>query len=339
MNTEKILREMTEDGFLARDYMHLCELTDEKVKNGKSKALHLEEFSRHMKFRKIEGSKKFLITKVYDRPMLKEDSRSVYMQNIQLIMLNYIKDNGNSELTKNDILNICGMCNQRYLDKNYKYLLDEFNIDEFNIKDFYRRTILKFSEIIDAAIFALGKNSYCYAVVRKAYKIIQGETNWIADIEEEKIIEDVKRKVLTEMGLNNMRQVYQKFLQVKFFNSVNIILSDKYGWGKCFSIYQIYPTSKIEENIEHFIKNALEINVEKKILNCKLVDYFNNDAKNKFDKNAKKVKLATDKIFDAIQTDDDMKIKETQSEYKNIFTLNDMYVDYQKIITKYLLEI
>jgi hypothetical protein len=323
---------------VVKDYKELCFLVGEKVKNSDSKIAQIKELQRYVRLQKQRGKKEYLIMEIYLTPLHKDDSRDMYKQHIQLILLDYIARNGNTELTKAQIMNMCGLCNERYFTlQQEEYILHEDKVTEFDLKDFYRRTGLKFSEIIDVAVKGLGGSNYCYAVVRKVYKIYTNEDTFIASAEEEKIILDAKRKVLNQLGLSTIPQVFRKFKQKEFYYEVNKLLNNQYGWYRCQQVYQITPTVRIHDNLQHFIKLLDDKNKERKLLNDKVIDYFNTDAENKYQINLAERKELKDRIDSAIV--EGKNSNQATLQLLNAFNFNGNYVDAQKCIAEYLLEI
>jgi hypothetical protein len=229
-------------GQVIKDYKQLCSLTDLECTSGNAKTAQIKELQRWVEIKMV--GHQFRIIQVYPIVKPKDDLRDIYKQHLQFILLDYIARFGNAELTKSQIMLMCGMCNPRYFQLEHKDWLqaNQDQVTEFDLKDFYRRMGLKFSKIIDSAVLGLGSN-YCYCLVRKGHKIHIGTNTHIGTLEEEKLIVDVKRKVLNSMGLSNVGQAFRKFKNKEFFDQVNQMLSSLYDWDYCYQVYQILPTN------------------------------------------------------------------------------------------------
>lgn len=322
-------------GQTLKNYKELCITLDIPIKTGEAKIKQLNELQRHIQY--IKKGNAYIIDDIYTMPLApKMDHRNIYKQHIQLIILEYLSKNKQIELTKNEILLLTGCCSRDYINKEFTLLIQELNNQyeitkkkiTFNINDFYRRTSLKFTEIIDSAILSLSKN-YCYIVSHKVYKIHKNGVNWIANVEEEQMIIDAKREVLNKMGMKNIQQVHRTFKVNPFYNEVNKLLYKNYGWNKCYAVYKINATDKINENLKHFMINVYD---ERLKLNEKVINYFNDDAKNKFNKNLNDRIKQDEEVWEIILNDKDTTIKD-------IFKISNDYVNIQKMISKYLLEI
>lgn len=154
-------------GQVIKDYKQLCSLTDLECTSGNAKTAQIKELQRWVEIKMV--GHQFRIIQVYPIVKPKDDLRDIYKQHLQFILLDYIARFGNAELTKSQIMLMCGMCNPRYFQLEHKDWLqaNQDQVTEFDLKDFYRRMGLKFSKIIDSAVLGLGSN-YCYCLVRIA---------------------------------------------------------------------------------------------------------------------------------------------------------------------------
>lgn len=337
MNLDAIREKITMSNSV-NNYKELCELFDLPVKSGSSKVAQMKEVKRYINLEKVGHS--FKIIEIYDSVLPKDNEREIYKNHIQLIILNYLAENGSVLLTKSKIMLLCGLCNEKYFmikQKEYMessmldYNVNSHNVNSlkdrftnksnftFNLRDFYRRTSLKFSQIIDSAILGLGRKNCCYGVVHKVYQIHKDGETFIGSLEDEHNISEVKRVILDKMKLDGVVQVFRQFKNKEFFDRVNELLNQLYGWDMCYNVYQIIPNSRINDNLHQFTKQLNEINQERKLLNSKIIEFFNCDAEYLYNKNMEKVNF----------------IKNEKCE----FVLPESYLDIQKIISEYLLEI
>lgn len=101
------------------------------------------------------------------------------------------------------------------------------------------------------------------------------------DLQKKQILE-VERHILHNiMGYEKMFQVFIRFQQADFYQQVNDLLYQQYGWNHYFKqIKVIYTFDGVKEALPE-----LEIKLQKELLNKKVVDYLNSNAKDLYEKN------------------------------------------------------
>jgi hypothetical protein len=132
-----------------KNYKILCELLNEPTKTGKSKQLQLKDWERYFEYHKV--GQKFIIDKIYDIEIPKEDGRmfgnnSIYAEDIQDILLCVLYRLPTSKVIWgcSTLLNNLSMINSNYITgrQNITKLSKDMNIDTSYIYDFYNNTHL-----------------------------------------------------------------------------------------------------------------------------------------------------------------------------------------------------
>lgn len=251
-------------------------------------------FHRFFDFEKISYGK-YIINDIYDDPLEINDDRaignnSVYSVFIELILMHHLSQKGITHVEtfmKKDLWKMLGMINDGYI-----RLTDEdlYNINpmftKFEVKDFYMRTNQKLEKITQTALNNLKKR--CLIEWELLTIIHTHENNidkWItANDDQKKDILKAKRQILNEFGMDNMFQVYASNKHNSYFNAVNNLLHQWHGWDYYFQKYKVIFDAK---NIIDAIPQT-EINLNRALLNEKVITYINNDAINNFNRSQKK---------------------------------------------------
>jgi hypothetical protein len=321
-------------GMIIKNYKKLCELLSEKEVEGDSKQAQIKEWQRCFNFEK-EGQK-YIVIKIYDEILPKDDKRvignnSEYISYIQLLLLNYLsKQEGyTATLSTKQIMLILGMINQNYIDENYNDIV-KGDITIYHVNHFYQRSYKKLCDVLYSALNNL-QNRRLVTYFKKVMineSIESGQTiiREATDVEI-KTIQAVEREVLKNMGLESIIQIHLKFQQKRFYKMVNNILTERYG------INYSYTLVKLIFHHEHIVE-ALEqaqIEMNKKMLNSKLIDSVNEQAKRNFEKNRQEFEQYVDKVSNCLWDETNF------SEFKKPFKLDDIYLYVQKELAEYLM--
>lgn len=313
MNLSKIRK-----GKIFKNYKELCSVLEVPIKSGNSKISQLNEFKRYFDFEFI--GYKIKIIKVYSSPLEKVDNRKVgnnaiYSKHLELILLNYLalqKSNSKFyyvELSTMQIALLTGMCNENYIEKNIKE-----DVTTFDVNDFYRRSSLKFQEIIKDLLSNLVKRRIL--IVRKIFKIYEKGNIRSATKDEETIINNIQKKALNNMGLKSIVDVYTKFKQKEFYTLINEICKEEHNWKGVYSIYEIAFTKDIiNKSIEDYIIEIEQDIKEKSEVNEKIMSFLDNQSVNIYVKNIK--------YLNNITGDDE---EDYFDKYKNAFKYHYNYV-------------
>ncbi|MDL2219374.1 hypothetical protein LJC04_03420, partial [Ruminococcaceae bacterium OttesenSCG-928-O06] len=121
MNLENI-----SEGLVVDNYKKLCELLEiEPKQGGESQQSQKKEIKRHIDFRRLEGSHRIAITRIYSNPLPIADNRnkggkSKYLPHVEKIIIYLLSSATNHEIvtTTKYYFQMLGMANQAYLELN-----------------------------------------------------------------------------------------------------------------------------------------------------------------------------------------------------------------------------
>jgi hypothetical protein len=158
-----------------------------------------------------------------------------------------------------------------------------------------------------------------------------------ADEDEEILIMEIKKLALSEMGLGSEMQVVMKFKTSEFYDIVNKLLYEKYGWKGCYKYHQVsFHQKELIKDIRRHKQEAEVLRNEQLMLNGKVVNYFNIDVEKRYHNNQKEIQDIIDKILNS----DNGKIEEqAKVEYDKKFQYNNRFVEEHRNIIKYLIQI
>lgn len=276
-------------GMTIKNYKVLCELLGQQVKSGKSRKYQLEDFNRYFEWEK--SGQAFVITDIYDTPLTKEDKRrlgnnSIYVQCIEVILLQYLsKQEGYTRtFTKRMWWEMLGITNHKYgrVSENQLKNLD-YSVTQFEIKHFYQRCNKKLEQILFSALNSLKNRKLIMYEIQTV--IVENDKNgkeryFLASDDDNKNILQVERHVLHNiMGYEKMFQVFLRFQQAEFYKKVSDLLSEYYGWKYYFKqVKVIYTPEDVREALPQ-----MEVILQKELLNKRVIDFLNNNAKEFYD--------------------------------------------------------
>lgn len=284
------------EGLTVKNYKEMCGLLGENIKEGNSKKSQEKEWRRYFDFDK--DKQKYVITKIYNEPLEKNDLRlignSIWAEYCELILLKFLskQDNYMVELPAKYFFRLFGMINDNYfhIDKDELIKLDQ-ELTNFQINHFYQRTYQKFIEILYSSLRNLRNRRLIYyeeitkIIIKEIIDDKEKAEIYDASDEEKKKITNVEKEVLNQMGFKNISQVYLRFKKDEFHNKVNIILYDRYGIDSTYKVLKIiFTKSDVLDGLQE-----TEINVERMRMNEKVVDTINEQAEIKYKNNQKKL--------------------------------------------------
>lgn len=288
-------------GQIFNSYKSMCkELNQEYIPKGGSKNAQLKEWKRYINWE--NDGRKIIITDIFPTPLDKVDGRAtngtqMYQRLIEDILLAYFdsaisrkeaksKRKNVSEifelrLTLNQIIYMCGMVNDNYINKNIKSILLDMDYSIFNINDFFARTKSKFNSIIGNAIDNMAKRKIID--YHRCVMIVKNDEHRVATSEEEDIVTNIEKQVLKDMECESIVNVFLGYKTDEYNRRINKYLKNDFGWEGVYRSYCI-RVNRLRINIE---KDYLKItNQNNKLeLNKKLTTFFNKQVENKILKN------------------------------------------------------
>lgn len=326
-----------------KNYKELCSFLNEEEKTGNAKKSQIKEWEQYFALEK--QGQKITISEIYEKSKPKVDLRAegnaqIYLKHAECTLLNSLarkskrNDFQSIEMTTSEILLLSGFCNSNYIQDDYASIL-EINpeIKNFDINDFYKRVGFKLYKATETLVNNL-KNRFILDV-DKIYKITDEKGKRTATKKEKKKITDIKKKVLREMGLKDITEVYNKFKTKEFYERVSESLYDKYGWKDCYMVYELsFFKNELQNDIQIYQKELEEIENERKLLNTKIADSIDEQAVTLYDKNQQRHQQSIEDLVEAFETGNADKISD-----KKPFLLHSNYVINQKKLCEYLIKI
>lgn len=344
---EKLLKEIDTSrlviGMVIKNYKELCVILGEEVKTGEAKKSQLKNWKRFFDWEK--DGQKFIIVDVYDTPLPKEDLRrkgnnSIYKNYIELILLQYLsKQEGYSKtFTKRNWLELLGMINNKYgREPKTKLKQLDYSINDQEITLFYIRSNKKLERVLHDALRNLQKEKLIiveYETVIVSTDAMGREHRFPANDYQKKKILHTERYVLKNvMQYKNMFYVYIKNKSKEYYEKVNEKLNEMYGWKYYYKqIKIIFEQPDIVDAIP-----SKEIMLQKEILNGKIVEFLNDNAKKVYEKKEKEYEDALDDyLSDWIGDKDYLK---DRVKIPNTWKYPKAYIEAQRILTDELIRI
>ncbi len=346
-NENTTLREINTDklviGMVLKNYKELCILLGEETKTGKAKQLQLKTWKRYFDWEK-EGQK-FIITDIYDTPLPKEDLRrkgnnSIYKNYIELILLQYLsKQEGyRKTFTKRNWLELLGMINSKYgKEPKIKLKQLDYSINDQEITLFYIRSNKKLERVLHDSLNNLQKEKLI--IVEYETIIVSIDSRGIEhrfkanDYQKKRILQTERYILKNVMEYKNMFYVYIKNKSNEYYSKVNERLYELYGWKYYYKqIKIIYDQPNIVDAIP-----SKEIILQKEILNSKIVQFLNDNAKNVYEKKEKEYEDALDEYLEDWIGDKDC--LKNRVKVPNTWKYPKAYIEAQRILTDELIRI
>lgn len=329
-------------GMTVKNYKVLCELLGQSVKAGKSRICQLDEFKRYFDWEK--SGQKFIITDIYDTPLTKEDRRklgnnSIYVQCIEVILLQYLsKQKGFTRtFTKRTWWEMLGITNHKYGRVSETQLRNlDYTVTPFEIRHFYQRCNKKLEQILFSALNSLKNRkliTYEIQMVIVEHDQKGRERHFLASDDDKKNILQAERHILHNvMGYDKMFQVFIKFQQGEFYQKVGDLIHEKYGWDYYYKqVKVIYTPEDIREALPQ-----MEINLQKELLNRKVIDFLNNNAQEFYNKKVEEYEEKTKNLIkEYIGEPEPIGMRKNNSLWK----IPDTYLTAQSILTDELIKI
>lgn len=330
-------------GMIIKNYNKLCTILNEEAKTGKAKQLQLKNWKRYFDWEK--DGQKFIIVDIYDTPLPKEDLRrkgnnSIYKNYIELILLQYLsKQEGyRKTFTKRNWLELLGMINSKY-GKEPKMKLKQLDycINDQEITLFYIRSNKKLERVLHDALSNLQREKLIiveYETVIVSVDERGKEHRFIAnDYQKKKILQTERYILKNVMQYKNMFYVYIKNKSNEYYNKVNEKLHELYGWKYYYKqIKIIYDQPNIVDAIP-----SKEVMLQKEILNSKIIEFLNDNAKNVYEKKEKEYEDALDEYLN--DWIGDKEYLRNRIKVPNTWKYPKAYIEAQRILTDELIRI
>ncbi len=330
-------------GMIIKNYKELCTILNEETKTGKAKQLQLKNWKRYFDWEK--DGQKFIIVDIYDTPLPKEDLRrkgnnSIYKNYIELILLQYLsKQEGyRKTFTKRNWLELLGMINSKY-GKEPKMKLKQLDycINDQEITLFYIRSNKKLERVLHDALSNLQREKLIiveYETVIVSVDERGKEHRFIAnDYQKKKILQTERYILKNVMQYKNMFYVYIKNKSNEYYNKVNEKLHELYGWKYYYKqIKIIYDQPNIVDAIP-----SKEVMLQKEILNSKIIEFLNDNAKNVYEKKEKEYEDALDEYLN--DWIGDKEYLRNRIKVPNTWKYPKAYIEAQRILTDELIRI
>ncbi len=330
-------------GMVIKNYRELCRILNEEATTGKAKQLQLKNWKRYFDWEK--DGQKFIIVDIYDTPLPKEDLRrkgnnSIYKNYIELILLQYLsKQEGyRKTFTKRNWLELLGMINSKYgKEPKMKLKQLDYSINDQEITLFYIRSNKKLERVLHDALSNLQREKLIiveYETVIVSVDEKGKEHRFIAnDYQKKKILQTERYILKNVMQYKNMFYVYIKNKSNEYYNKVNEKLNELYRWKYYYKqIKIIYDQPNIVEAIP-----SKEVMLQKEILNNKIVEFLNDNAKKVYEKKEKEHEDALDEYLDDWIGDKDY-LKD-RVKVPNTWKYPKAYIEAQRILTDELIRI
>lgn len=338
-------------GMVVKNYKELCELLHEKpLKSGNnSHKAQQKRWARYFSMEKGRG-RSIVILDIYDEPLPADDkrkagNRNIYLKYIETILLKYMyyKKGQVCYATRNQLWSILGMINSNYKKIPLHALQVEVeysNVTKWQLNNFYMRCNSRLNSILFTALNNLSNRSLIdyqiqtMIVVPSTDKKNTLSKHYVADDDEIRRILAVERKVLNNMGLESKNHAACTMRLNEFYNKVNEILFDMYGWERKYErIKIIFNEADIQEAIT---KNEYELQML--YLNELVIGTIDKNAQTVSDNRMKKALIEYDEYVENWKKDNWGKVPALK-DVEEIFTYPKYYVDIQRKLSQKFLSI
>lgn len=271
-------------------------------------------FHRFFDFEKVSHGK-YIINEIYEAPLPVVNNRdagncSVYLLYIELILLKYLSSTFSKEVnfSQGKLWQLLGMVNDKY-NKIKPTELKEVHesITDYEISNFYLRANQKLSVILSRALRNLSDRSLISATPETIICQDEGDDSqsfFVANDDEVAAILKVKRQVLDQFGFERESTVIFSKKRKEYYESVNSILFDRFGWKYFYKAYKIIFN---RDDIDRFIPRIeMSLRDAMKELNGKIIESLNKEALSLFEKNLKEYNerideaICVSEYFDAL---------------------------------------
>ena len=258
-----------QEGMLIKNYAVFCELVGQSKTTGCSKKAQLAEWQRYIEYER--DGQKFFIIKIKDIPDAPNEHRvrqGLYVAYIEYLLMKYLANQNGYEITitKRELYLLLGMTSKRLFDNTLKaqYMDNRDDAEKAEVLSFYHRAEEKLNSIIISALNSMQgrylikyNKEYVISTIEECdngYKIFNNRV--VTDSATILEILKIENQALSALGLKSQHDAIVKNKIKAFYDKVNEIAKQTYGWD-CISSHLriIYIADQI--------KNSLPIHNEK----------------------------------------------------------------------------
>lgn len=279
-------KDKLEVGMVFKNYKAMCEHLEEPVKTG-GRNRELQEIEWHEYFNWNSEGHKRIITEVIDKEYTKivNKRNTVFKDSITTIVLNILYNSEHNPYirTKNGLNTSIGITNSKFQEyysngvARARYAKENNHLF-FSVDDFFTRTASNNKNRLTRVLDDLSKRDF--VTYKNSYILVNKSKNGF-DIyrqtteEEETTVRDLRRKLLNEMKMESLSDVFKKGQQDIFYKKLNPIISEKLEVDWYYPVVSIAYNSKLVE--DYLIENDAvlsdeQLSVEVRRLNDLTVD-------------------------------------------------------------------
>lgn len=345
MNKEEfeIKIKQLKQGMEFKNYKCLAQFLGEDTYKSKQKQLQINRWKRYFDFVKAQNGQSLTIIDVYPEPFPTDDARKaregLYVKYIELLLLEFLSHQKGQqvEINKHNLFAELGIIGNNFevenrsydiIKKDINYLTDDiYTPSTYDIKHFYQRAYQKINDILKTALRSMRDrrliNYKTNTYIIKRDEVTGLNVPFLANDEEETMLLNAEKRVLSDMGLSTVTQVYLKFKAEEYYSRVQAYVQEKYDWKDVYTRLSIIYVNDIADQIPLKAEEIRHLSyIEKqRELNQKIIKSLNKQADNNY-------KKFEDTIFS-------LDYDETSS--KTPFCLYPNYVDIQNELAKYLI--
>ena len=327
-----------QEGMLIKNYAVFCELVGQPKTTGCSKKAQLVEWQRYIEYER--DGQKFFIIKIKDIPDAPNEHRvrqGLYVAYIEYLLMKYLANQNGYEITitKRELYLLLGMTSKRLFDKTLKaqYMDNRDDAEKAEVLSFYHRAEEKLNSIIISALNSMQgrylikyNKEYVISTIEECdngYKIFNNRA--VTDSATILEILKIENQALSALGLKSQHDAIVKNKIKAFYDKVNEIAKQTYGWD-CISSHLriIYIADQIKNSLPIHNEKLRKLSTEYQMmgLNKSIVNADNKQAVRRYES----------------QNDNDWG-EGNPMRSKPVYLLSDNYVKVQKQLATELIQI
>ena len=308
-------------GSVIKNYKELCGILEEKVLDGKSRRLQIENWKRYFDFER-QGNK-YIIKEIYPTPLPKDFSKNdVYTKYVQVILTRCLKETHKRYFTTTDLLKLFGFVNDNWgnLDLLNDYCKESLCSPKqatYYYNQLYMHVMSYCTTAFKRCLNRLSQRKYIlYEEV--FVQNINGEIRELTN-KEKQTYTDISYALKREMGIK-LINIYNA---ERYYSELNERLKEV-GLENVYKTFHIFPAKNgINEAVEISIQefNDAKLNVNDTSLE-QMKKYVDID----INKDINKLTDKYNKIYD--KSDEDIQLMFTKEQFSNAMV--DSSIDIEK---------